>query len=794
MKTFLRVLQILLLILVLVFLSGLFLVDRIASRGLPDYDKDVDLRNMTATVEIFRDEHAVPHIYAQTGEDLYRAVGYVMAQDRLWQMDLMRRGTTGRLSEIFGEDLLETDLIMRALRIEDKSEQVLKDLDPEIRLALIAFSDGVNQYIESIGKKLPPEFTILGYEPEPWEPKHSVNMIGYMSWDLTGGYRSKISLHQLRRQVGEAKLRAFLPDPDVHQTLVYPGLEDTVISTPLYTAFEKMRDIGLTGVFHGSNNWAVNGYKTRSGAAIMCNDMHLGYFAPGIWYQMHCVVENKVSVTGVAVPGQPFVICGHNDHIAWGMTNVGIDDTDFYIERLNPDSTKYFFNGNWVDLHVREEAIKTKSGDTHTRTLRFTHRGPIISSFRDIDEAAISMRWIGNERSNEILGVYRLNHARNWNDFREACSHFKAVSQNICYADVEGNIGLQTAAGVPLKKDHYYTVYPGETDECDWTGLMDFEKLPHSYNPESGMVSSANNRIADDRYGQPISHWPEVPYRINRIRELLGQKNYLGVVDMKNVQLDQQSLLFRNFKSGLSSALNHADLSQTEQKAYALLKTWDGVLDKKAAAPCILETFYMQFLKQTVSDELDSLHYDMVLRSSSFVRNYMENVWRDPQSPWLDNVNTPNVIEQFDDMVEIAFKATVTELSEKLGDDPEKWEWGDIHTLTLEHPMGGVNILNRFFNLNRGPYAVGGDCFNPSPFVYRYYDPFKVKHGPSQRHIYTTDDWDRSLSVIPTGTSGIPKSVYYCDQTELFLNGQYRKDFVSKQLVRGSSVYRMTLK
>ncbi len=794
MKTFLRVLQILLLILVVVFLSGLFLVDRIASRGLPDYDKDVDLRNMTASVEIFRDEHAVPHIYAQTEEDLYRAVGYVMAQDRLWQMDLMRRGTTGRLSEIFGEDLLETDLIMRALRIEDKSEQVLKDLDPEIRLSLIAFSDGVNQYIESLGKKLPPEFTILGYEPEPWEPKHSVNMIGYMSWDLTGGYRSKISLHQLRRQVGEAKIRAFLPDPDVHQTLVYPGLEDTVISTPLYTAFEKMRDIGLTGVFHGSNNWAVNGYKTRSGAAIMCNDMHLGYFAPGIWYQMHCVVENKVNVTGVAVPGQPFVICGHNDHIAWGMTNVGIDDTDFYIERLSPDSTKYFFNGNWVDLHVREEAIKTKSGDTHTRTLRFTHRGPVISSFRDIDEAAISMRWIGNERSNEILGVYRLNHARNWNDFREACSHFKAVSQNICYADVEGNIGLQTAAGVPLKKDHSYAIYPGETDEYDWTGLMDFEKLPHSYNPESGMVSSANNRIADDRYGQPISHWPEVPYRIDRIRELLGQKNYLGVVDMKNVQLDQQSLLFRNFKSGLSTALNHADLSQTEQKAYALLKTWDGVLDKEAAAPCILETFYMQFLKQTVSDELDSLHYDMLLRSSSFVRNYMENVWRDPQSPWLDNVNTPNVIEQFDDMVEIAFKAAVTELSEKLGDDPEKWEWGDIHTLTLEHPMGGVNILNRFFSLNRGPYAVGGDCFNPSPFVYRYYDPFKVKHGPSQRHIYTTDDWDRSLSVIPTGTSGIPKSAYYCDQTELFLNGQYRKDFVSKQLVRGSSVYRMTLK
>lgn len=793
MKLFLRIVQVVLLVIVIVFLSTLFLIDRIGSRALPDYDQDVDLRNMTATVEIFRDEYAVPHIFAETEEDLYRAVGYVMAQDRLWQMDLMRRGTTGRLSEIFGDDLVKTDALMRALCISEKSEAILKTLDPEVRLVLFAFTDGVNQYIENHQKNLPPEFAILGYKPEFWEPVHSVNMIGYMSWDLTSGYRSKISLHQLIQQVGEEKVRAFLPETAVHQTLVYPGLEDTLIASHLNTAFEQLNDMGLTGIFHGSNNWAVNGSKTRNGEAIMCNDMHLGYFAPGIWYQMHCVVKDRLDVTGVAIPGQPFVVSGHNDKIAWGMTNVGMDDTDFYIERLNSDSTQYFFNGKWVDLDIHEEAIKTKSGDIQTRTLRFTHRGPIISEFRKTNEAAISMRWIGNEKSNEFLGVYLLNRAGNWDEFRNAASHFKSVSQNICYADVEGNIGLQNAAGVPMKKDHYYSIYPGETDEYDWTGLMNFNKLPNSYNPKSGIISSANNRVTDKYDPHFISHWPEVPYRIDRIRELLGQQDDLDINDMKAIQLDQQSLLYRDLKPLLVAVLNNTELSSKEQEVYTILKTWDGWLNKDAAAPCILETFYMQFLEHTMGDELDSLHYDMVMRSGSFVRNYVKNVWGDVASPWMDDVNTPD-IEGVNDMIRLSFKATVEELVDKLGKHPEDWQWGDIHQLTLEHPMGSVAILDRFFNFNRGPYPMDGDCFTTAVSVFRYYNPFKIEHGASHRHIYTPDDWDHSQTVIPTGTSGIPKSSYYCDQTKLYINGEYHSDYVSKQLIRGNAVYRMTIK
>jgi penicillin amidase len=793
MKIFLRIVQIILLLLVIVSLSGLFIVDHINSRAIPDYDQDIDLKNMSSPVEVFRDEYGVPHIFAQNESDLYRAVGYLMAQDRMWQMDLIRRGTTGQLAEIFGDDLVQTDALMRSLRISEKSEKILNRLNADVKLSLIAFADGVNQYIDEYSKKLPPEFAILGYKPEAWEPVHSVNMIGYMSWDLTSGYRSKIDLHKLVQAVGEEKTQVFLPQDASHSTLVFPGLQDTLVSTDLYSAFETLSDLGISGVFHGSNNWAINKQKVNNGHAIMCNDMHLGLWAPGIWYQMHCVVPGKLDVTGVAVPGQPYIVAGHNERISWGMTNVGSDDTDFYIEKLNNDSTQYYFNGGWRDLRVDQEDIKSKSGNTFHRTLRYTHRGPIISSFRDIDEAPISMRWIGNEDSDELLGVYMLNRAKNWTEFRTACSKFKSVSQNIIYSDVDGNIGLQNSAGVPLKKDHYYSIYPGQTDEYDWTGLMAFDLLPNSYNPECGYVSSANNRVAGKHYPYFISHWPDSPYRIDRIRDLLNMKDNMGIGDMMAIHNDNYSLLYEDIKPLMVEVLNTAELADLEADAYTIFKTFDGFLSRDAAAPCILETFYIKYLEACLSDELDSLHYDMVLHSSSFVRNFFLNTWGTTNSPWMDNINTPKT-ETFKDMVLTAYKASIVELADQLGKNPQDWKWGDIHQLTFDHPMGKVNILNKILGLNKGPYAVDGDCFTVGVYAYKYYNPFKVIHGASERHIYTTDDWDRSQTVIPTGTSGIPKSPFYCDQAKLYVDGKYHNDYVSKQLVRANSVHRMTIK
>nr|WP_319998226.1 penicillin acylase family protein [uncultured Draconibacterium sp.] len=328
MNTLKRVLLGVLGFLILALVVGFVVLQNIKTSGVPDYNEDLKLEGLTQPVSIFRDEHAIPHIYAENETDLYRAVGFVMAQDRLWQMDLLRRVTQGRLSEILGKDQLETDLMMRALRIQEKSEKILATSSPEIVAALEAYSDGINQYIRKY--PLPPEFKVLQYKPEIWEPVHCINLIGYMSWDLSMGWGTEYFLHQLRAEISDEKIAELIPDLKNHKTAIYPEFGKIKIeaSEMLLSATENLKELGAE-IFNGSNNWAVAGKKSQTGMPLLANDMHLGLFAPGIWYQMHQVVDGEINVTGLVVPGQPFVICGHNDSIAWGMTNVMVDDLDF---------------------------------------------------------------------------------------------------------------------------------------------------------------------------------------------------------------------------------------------------------------------------------------------------------------------------------------------------------------------------------------------------------------------------------------------------------------------------------
>ena len=527
LKKILVTISIIILVIVVIVL---FLIRGIATKGIPDYNAKIQLDNLKEEVTVYRDEFAVPHIYAKNEEDLYRATGYCMAQDRLWQFDLIRRATTGQLSEIFGEDMIDADQMLRMLRIPEKSKSILENADVEVINTLNAFCDGVNQYIDTHQKNLPPEFSILGYKPDKWLPEHSINLIGYMAWDLTMPWHIETVFQRIREKVGDEKFAKLVPDLDLQKSVVYTeiGENESVLSTdsPYLAAMDKLEGLGLE-IFNGSNNWAVSGAKSTSGKPLFANDMHLGLSAPGIWYTMHQVVEGKFNVTGVAVPGQPLIVAGHNEYIAWGMTNVMVDDMDFYYETINPDNPdEYWFNGEWKPLDVRKEIIKIKGGETVERVNRFTHRGPIVTKNKKMDEdKPISMRWVGNEPSDEMRSLYLMNRSRNWEDYKNALKTFIAVSQNIAYADVEGNIGIYCAAGVPIRDGwNGLEIVPGETDKYDWLGLVPFEELPHSYNPKSGFVSSANNRSAEDDYPYHISYWYAPQYRIDRIREMLTEK------------------------------------------------------------------------------------------------------------------------------------------------------------------------------------------------------------------------------------------------------------------------------
>ncbi len=782
----------LLCLLALAIVSALFYLNYLKKGALPDYNAGTNIPGIVHEVTVYRDSFAIPHIYAQNETDLYKAVGFVMAQDRLWQMDLLRRVTLGRLSEIFGADLLDIDVLMRALRISAKSESLLLNADQKIVNALEAFSEGVNHYIRNY--PIPVEFKLLGYQPEFWEPIHSVNLIGYMAWDLTLPWENEVLLYQISQQVGNEMAVELIPDViNNHPLTVISGSGFNLAGNSMLSASRKLCEYGIE-VFHGSNNWAVSGIKSITGKPILANDMHLGLNIPGIWYQMHQVIEGELNVTGVVLPGQPWIISGHNDSIAWGMTNVMVDDMDFYTETLNDDSTAYLFDQEWKELKLIKETIHIKNAPDVEKEIKFTHRGPIISGFKALDEPVLSMRWIGNERSDEISAVYKLNRATCWDEFRDAVSTFIAVSQNVVYADCKGNIGIQTCAGIPIRKGNIFGFYPGDTSEFDWKGIVPFHELPYEFNPARGYVSSANNKTVPDDYPYLVSHWFAPPNRIGRIREMLDSKEVLSIDDFRAMQTDTQSKLAEKILKHFIPFLEGSNEWIAEEKqVLGLLKNWNYNLSLSSVEASVFEVLYRKTIENIVKDDLDQELSGLFMGSKIMSENLLLNILRNPVSKWTDIKNTEK-IEDLADIVRLSYRETITDLNNFMGNDTGQWKWGNLNSIILKHPMGNVGWLNKIFGLNRGPFPVPGSFHTVCPYTYPFGDPFKVDNGASQRHIYSIGNWDESVTVIPTGTSGIPASPYYCDQTEWYVNGQYHGEQFSRPSVEKAMKYKMIIK
>lgn len=798
MKVLKRTLQVLLVLIVIIIMAGFVLIRTLSRRALPDYNADISLKGLTYDVEVFRDHYGIPHIYAETEKDLYTAVGYLMAQDRLWQLDFLRRVTLGRLSEIFGEDYVETDLILRALRFSEKSKHLENLTEPKIIDAFKAFADGINQYIASHPRKLPPEFAILGYKPEPWEVYHSFNLIGYMAWDLKAGW-SELLLEKIYGMTDSIHMTEIMPDISVYKSLVYPGFNSDMIPlsvvSDLIELSGKLENLGVE-IFSGSNNWAVSGERSVTGKPLLANDMHLSLSVPGIWYQMHQVVNGSLNVTGLVLPGQPLVVCGHNEKIAWGMTNTYVDNMDFYLEKINPeDSNQYLYMDEWRNFKIKREQIVIKGGDTVWRDNIFSHRGPVVSGFKKIGKEIFTMHWIGDEFSNEIRTVYLLNRAGNWEEFKEALKTFLSISQNIVYADQEGNIGLFCAAGIPVRKrTGTFGLLPGWTDEFNWIGMVPFEELPYSYNPQSGVVSSANNKTVDETYPYHIGSWYALPYRIDRIRELLDEKEILSVDDFRNIQLDQKSKMAMHFQPALLKALSNSDeLSGIQQQCLKLVENWNGTMSKTSPEAAIFEIFYIRLKKNLFSDELGTALFDNLNNVSAIIRPAVYRILEKNESIWADDVTTEEM-ESLADIYIRSFREAVDDLQQRFGDNPSQWEWGNLHQITLRHPLSSVRILDRLFSLNRGPFPVGGSFHTVSPYSYSADDPSNVGHGSSHRHIFTFDNWDESLTVIPTGNSGIPAGRHYCDQAKMYIEGEYHEDLFSREAVEPNALYHMNFR
>jgi penicillin amidase len=610
-----------------------------------------------------------------------------------------------------------------------------------------------------------------------------------MAWDLKAGWKELV-LEKLAAHLDEQYIQGILPVNTEYESPVFSRETVELMAENRLKELVKIEHMGLD-VFSGSNNWAVSGSKTISGSPLLANDMHLAFGIPGVWLQMHQVVEGKINCTGLALPGQPYLIVGHNDSIAWGMTNTYTDNLDYYEEKINSeDSNQFFYQGEWHNFEVREEIITSKGGSSHKRNYRLNHRGPVVSSVKGIKDRVLTIHWVGDEPSNELESIYKVNRANNWDDFKNAFRTFRSISQNIAYADKAGNIGLYCCAGVPVRKrDTIFTVLPGWTEEYDWKGMIPFDELPHEFNPERGYVYSANNRTVDDTYPYHISTWYSRPYRADRIKELLEMKEQFTIDDFKLMQNDKVSKFPEIFlEKFLPEIVKIDDWNSNERSALDLLVSWnyDMAPEKAAASVCEIWSYYM--IKSVFEDELGTELFEEFLNTGNLPRIALSNLLHNSNSIWIDNIETEKA-EQFEDISLESFKATVKELVEKQGTDTANWQWGKIQGLTLEHPLAKVDAINKVFKLNRGPFAIGGSYHTVAQHRFPWFKPGKVDLGPSHRSIYNFSDWDQSVSVIPTGMSGIPSSKFYCDQTEMYMIGDYHIDVYSEEMVKQNAQF-----
>ena len=780
-------------IIVAILLAGAIIVPSLRKSGLPELSGEKNIAGLRADVKVIRDERGVPHIYASNEHDLYFMTGYITAQERLWQMDMVRHATQGRLSELFKRDMFDTDYFLRALGMPEKSRLVLENEDPEILAGLQAYADGVNAWIGETGKKLPPEFRILGYEPEPWTMVDITNIIGFIGWDLASSNLSnEITNYKLGMKLGPEKAAELIADWNLVDEVVFPDFRlDEKIFNDAMAAIGSMKQLEELGIvtLSGSNNWAVSGTRSETGKPILSNDMHLGLNVPGFWMQVHQVIPGKLNVTGVVFPGEPFVVAGHNDRIAWGMTNLGVDDIDLFVETVDSTGNNYLYNGEWLPIREVEHVLKMNDDSSQTRVIKYTHHGPVISGMRGIDDAVLTMRWSGYDHSDEIKAVYLLNRAGNWDEFRTALSNFRAISQNFAYADVEGNIGLNTGGGVPVRKGTGLLPRRGDTDEYEWKGYVPFDLLPSSFNPEEGFVSSANQRTVDKNYPFFISGDFSMPYRIMRIREMAAEKQVLGIEDFKRMITDNHSAYAAMLTPViLKEAETISDMDETEKAAIEELKGWDYSMDASLIAPSLFEFIRIEMARHLLGDELGELYGSSLGRQHDF---YIYSMLKKGPDRWVDNINTPEE-ENMEMIIVQSIRSAVDTLSARYGVYGPGWQWGKIHTLTLEHPLGAVKILDRLLGLNSKTYAVGGSYHTVEPYSFR--DNFTANHGASERHIFNTADWDQSLTVIPTGTSGIPGSPFYLSQSDTYVNNGFYTEPFTETAVEAAKKYEMVFR
>ncbi len=751
-------------------------------KSFPETSGTLRLAALHERVEIVRDTYGVPRIEARDEHDLLVALGYVHAQDRLWQMDMVCRIAEGRLSELLGRETLPFDKLFRLVGLRRIAEKVEPALPADSRDRLQWYADGVNAFIKGHQGKYPIEFDLLSYDPEPWTPVRSVMVGKFLAWQLTVSWWTDLTYGAIAERVGpQMTLDIFPSYPSDVQPAVHSWGQRGVAAAGmefLHTAQAFNAYLGIKGILGGSNAWVVAPSKSASGKVILANDTHLLLHNPCLWYEVRLRTPGY-AVAGMSIPGAPGVLAGYNDHIAWGITNAMADDADFYVERIDErDTTKYIYDGAPRPISYQEEEIQVRGDTALTFVVRSTHHGPIITDFPAPFKKfhypfVTSMRWTGVEGGDQAGAFMKINAAKNWEEFSAGVRKFPGPGQNFVYGDAQGNIGYRCGVLLPIRgKQSPALPLPGWERSTEWQGFVPFEKLPSLYNPPEGFIASANDKIAGDEYPYYISNLWEPPSRIQRLRNTLGKDQRFSVGDFKLLQNDTYSVWAQETIPYILEAFKDS-LSRLPDDLHTLdyLRNWTFRFDKESIPAMIYQEWFVHLLENTYKDEMgEELYHDWLTLSNIPIR-VTTRLLHEGTSLWFDDARTESV-ETRDQVIRKSLQDAVTAVRRRFGPDPKTWRWGDAHTVTLQHPFGLRKPLDRIFSI--GPFPYQGASTTLMSGEYSFNQPFAAMIGATFRQIVDFARPAVAEVVLPSGQSGQVFHPHYADQTPLWLNGAYR--------------------
>ncbi len=767
------------------------LIHRLDRASLPRYEGDLSLAGLSDRVKVFWQPHAIPHLFAANEQDLFLAQGYLHAQERLWQMDISRKFLSGRMAEIFGNFAVpwkeltshfrhkngaDLDYFMRLLGICHSAARSLELLPQVHRQRLESYCLGVNRYIERCGRKLPWEFRLLRIEPEPWYPADCLALGKGFAFFLSTSLFTRLNMIAIATRLAPQpeKLRSLFPSYPNDGPVITQALWD---STRAFWQFSSgaFAASGFHPAGNGSNNWVVAPDRSATRNAILCNDPHLRMTLPSTWYLMHLKAEATASqpdgyeAWGASIPGSPCIQLGHNRHIAWGVTAALCDDVELYLEKIHPTAPDRYLAGNdWRPMEERQESIRVRGGKEVVRKVRLTRHGPVISDFRGYRPATevLALRWTAHDPSQEFRCLYGVNRARDWNGFLDSLSYQSAPTLNYVYADREGNIGYSLAGNIP-RRPSVPTLLPleGWRSENEWRGYIPFGELPRLYNPPKGAIATSNHRIADEQFPHYLSHFFEPPYRIRRIEQLLASKSKLSLTSMEAMQVDNLSLHAKALIEVLKPDLTDlpAEDGRLREAATRLLR-WDGRCAEESVEATLFHVFHQRLLANLLLPELGEDLFTAQLEIFNQCINSTDEILKNPHSPWFAKQSRR-------DLVFKSLSETIGQLKQILGDDIQKWTWGTIHALTLNHALGRLKLLSPLVSI--GPVPSCGDCTTLNLGFYRHSEPYRHTVGASLRFITDLGHLDKSRFILSSGQSGHPSSPHYSDQTTLWQKGEY---------------------